>query len=47
MVDMTDSAKMNADEASPPRTSAGAQTLFKGLEVLSRVAKGYATTSNL
>jgi DNA-binding IclR family transcriptional regulator len=36
-----------ADQASSPRTSAGALTLFKGLEVLSRVAKGDATLGQM
>lgn len=47
MVDMTDTASTDADEASSSRTSAGAQTLFKGLEVLSRVAKGDTTLGKM
>src|SRR4051794_5159939 len=35
------------DQASSPRASAGALTLFKGLEVLSRVAKGDATLGQM
>jgi hypothetical protein len=40
MADMKDIVPTDTDEAGASRTSAGAQTLFKGLEVLSRVAKG-------
>ena len=44
---MTDIATTDADEVSSSPTSAGAQTLFKGLEVLSRVAKGDTTLGKM
>jgi len=47
MVEMVDSPSMDTEEVSSGRTSAGAQTLFKGLEVLSRVAKGDTTLGKM
>jgi len=44
---MVDSPSMDTEEASSGRASAGAQTLFNGLEVLSRVAKGDTTLGKM
>ena len=44
---MKDIVPTDTDEAGASRTSAGAQTLFKGLEVLSRVAKGDTTLGKM
>ncbi|KRA64553.1 transcriptional regulator [Caulobacter sp. Root656] len=44
---MADSPLVDVEEVSSARASAGAQTLFKGLEVLSRVAKGDATLGKM
>jgi DNA-binding IclR family transcriptional regulator len=47
MIEMADSPSVDVEEASSARASAGAQTLFKGLEVLSRVAKGDTTLGKM
>lgn len=47
MTEMADSPLVDVEEVSSARASAGAQTLFKGLEVLSRVAKGDATLGKM
>src|SRR4051812_8632177 len=44
---MKDIVSTGTDEAGASRTSAGAPTLFKGLEVLSRVAKGDTTLGKM